>query len=282
MPNIYTYLQALVAGQQYIFPATVGSVANAGKFQTSVTLAPADVKFSVDGGGFGNLALPVEVGTSGELTTTISAVNSAGAARYITVKFSDVADDEWQDAFYIIQVMEAVDVPSAADIWTYATRTLTSFGTLAADIWSYAIRTLTVGLGHLKTSVLGTTIEIFRGDTLIINISKLGDISARDNIWFTVKSDNDDADTASQIQIDEVTGLLFIIGSPAGTPANGSITVTDAVAGNITVRLEAVEAAKLANDFLGYFDSQTDTAGLIATLRYGNAKVLADVTRSTG
>jgi len=221
------------------------------------------VTFSVDGGGHNPLALPVEIGTTGELTTTISAANSTGATKYITVLFSDQALAEWQDVLYIIMVMDAVDTLAAADVWGYHTRTLT------------------VGLGHLKTSVLGTIIEIFRGDTLIINITKLGDISARDNIWFTVKSDNDDADTAAQIQIDEDTGLLFIVGA-AGTAGNGSITVTDAVAGNITIRLEAVEAAKLANDFLGYFDIQTDTAGLIATLRYGNAKVLADVTRSTG
>ncbi len=32
---------------------------------------------------------------------------------------------------------------TAADVWNYATRTLTSFGTLIADIWNYSTRTLT-------------------------------------------------------------------------------------------------------------------------------------------
>jgi len=34
---------------------------------------------------------------------------------------------------------------SAADVWNYGTRTLTSFGTLIADIWNYATRTITSG-----------------------------------------------------------------------------------------------------------------------------------------
>jgi len=281
MPDIYNLAQPLIAGQPYEFPATVGSVANAGKFQTGVTLAAGDVTFSVDGGGFANLALPVEVGATGELTTTITAGNSAGATKYITVKFSDAAGDEWNDTFYIILVMEAVDVPSAVDIWSYATRTLTSFGTLAVDIWSYATRTLTVGLGHLKTSVLGTTIEILRGDTLIINITKLGNISERDEIWFTVKSDLDDTDATAQIQITETGGLLYIAGGTATEPLNGRITVLDATRGNIRILMSSSEAAKLSNDWLGYFDVQVQTGTNTATLRYGNAKILGDVTRST-
>jgi hypothetical protein len=32
---------------------------------------------------------------------------------------------------------------TAADVWSYTTRTLTSFGTLVSDIWSYVTRTLT-------------------------------------------------------------------------------------------------------------------------------------------
>ena len=34
---------------------------------------------------------------------------------------------------------------SVADIWSYATRTLTSFGSLVADIWAHVSRTLTAG-----------------------------------------------------------------------------------------------------------------------------------------
>lgn len=39
-----------------------------------------------------------------------------------------------------------------ADIWTYQTRTLTSFGTLIADIWEYSTRTLT-GFGTLIADI---------------------------------------------------------------------------------------------------------------------------------
>lgn len=46
---------------------------------------------------------------------------------------------------------------TAADVWTYATRTLTSFGTLATDVWSAATRTLTAGTNIVLAKGTGVT-----------------------------------------------------------------------------------------------------------------------------
>lgn len=109
MGTIYTLAQPCVAGTAYQFPAFVVSQADTDVFQTSVTLAAGDVKVSKDGGGYSNIAaLPTEVGTDGELTTILSTGETTGATKYITVKFHDAADDEWQDVAYIVPMSTAV------------------------------------------------------------------------------------------------------------------------------------------------------------------------------
>lgn len=46
---------------------------------------------------------------------------------------------------------------TASDVWSNATRTLTSFGTLAADVWASATRTLTAGTNIVLAKGTGVT-----------------------------------------------------------------------------------------------------------------------------
>jgi len=126
-----------------------------------------------------------------------------------------------------------------------------------------------------------STISIWRGDTLILSIDNLGDISGRDNIFFTVKRYTHEADSGARVQISESGGLLCVNGAAAATAANGRITVLDATRGRITVLLASEEVAKLENDYLGYYDVQVQSGVLTETLRYGNAKVIGDATLDT-
>ena len=112
------------------------------------------------------------------------------------------------------------------------------------------------GVTGADSAVIRDAIIFNRGDTMLLTFSGLGDITNRANIWFTIKGDKDDADTAALVQIDEDTGLLYINGAAAGVAANGSITVNDASAGNLTVRLEAVESAKVEPCVRAYYDLQ--------------------------
>lgn len=127
---------------------------------------------------------------------------------------------------------------------------------------------------------LGRTISIRRGDTLNVNFSGLSNLTTRSNVWFTVKGDKDDADSAADIQIDELTGLLYISGAP-GTAANGSVVVTDAASGKLTVTLAAVETAKLTIVGRFFYDVQVlyDT-GVVQTETRGHANIIGDVTRA--
>ena len=133
----------------------------------------------------------------------------------------------------------------------------------------------------VSTIPKGPAIDIYRGDTLSVDVQRLGDISARTNLWFTVKSDKDDADTGAEIQIDENNGLLYIVGAVATVPANGSITVTNAVTGALTVALDEVETAKLTDLGTWFYDIQMITATGVSTLVRGRATIIADATRAT-
>lgn len=111
MATVYTLVQPMVAGTAYTFYAVVGSQSDTDVFQTSVTLEAGDWKLSKDGASFANLAtLPTETDTSGLLTVSLSAAETTGITKFAIVKGSDAADDEWQDAVYMIPVSEAVTV----------------------------------------------------------------------------------------------------------------------------------------------------------------------------
>ena len=125
-----------------------------------------------------------------------------------------------------------------------------------------------------RVTSLGDDIEIRRGDTFTLDVSGLSNLITRSNVWFTVKSDKDLVDSASEFQIDEITGLLYIVGE-TGTAGNGSITVTDAAGGALTVKLAAVEAEKLSNVGRFYYDIQVLYAdGTVQTETHGLARII--------
>lgn len=124
-------------------------------------------------------------------------------------------------------------------------------------------------------------IDIRRGDTLLLTISRVGNIAARSDIWFTVKENRSDSDSESQIQISESAGLEYINGGAATVPANGSVTVTDAALGNFTIELSADETAKLETCGKMYHDIQISFPTGVYTYASGKAVIIGDVTRAT-
>jgi len=100
----------------------------------------------------------------------------------------------------------------------------------------------------LKRYIKADQIEIKRSTDVSFDIIGVGDLTGRTKLYFTVKymKEKDDAtDAQSVIQIEETAGLLYINKTKADTPANGTLTVTDVLAGNITITLAAVESNKL-------------------------------------
>jgi len=129
-------------------------------------------------------------------------------------------------------------------------------------------------------AVRAVDLQLYRGDTWTQPVPRLGDISGRDKLWIACKDDKDDADSAAIFKIEETVGLEVIDGAAATVPGNGSITVTDAAIGNITVVLAAAETAKLEATKKFWYDVQMLEGTVITTLREGRLMVTSDVVRA--
>lgn len=171
------------------------------------------------------------------------------------------------------------------DVYTYYARASYTGATVldtdhATGTAGKLTATLTQAGAEVAATLSGSDLTIRRGDSLSVALTSLGDISGRTKLWFTVKEQASDPDTAAVFQIEETDGLLYIDGDDAGTSGNGAITVDDEAAGDITVTLDETETAKLRpNDSLVY-DIQVLDSGSISTLSAGEAEVTADVTRT--
>jgi len=155
-------------------------------------------------------------------------------------------------------------------------------GTYADVVWNATTRTLTTATGAAYTANDGGKLTIHRGETMSVTLTGLGDLSARSKLWFTLKGDKSQADSAAIIMIEETAGLVYLNGADASArSANGSITVDDEDDGDITVTLVPAEADDLAVTGGLFYDVQMLTsAGAVSTLTADAAAVTADVTRA--
>ena len=139
-----------------------------------------------------------------------------------------------------------------------------------------------LNISAIKTALRSVDLELYRGDTWIQGVSNMGDISTATEIWFSAKRDKDATDATADILISQTVGLEYIDQVPATVAGNGSITVTDAVNGDITVRLEAVETAKLdIGEGEWYWDVQWTDGTTVTTPRRGRLTMVGDVVRAT-
>jgi hypothetical protein len=153
---------------------------------------------------------------------------------------------------------------------------------IATAVWAGASRTLTQSAASVAEAVTGDTITITRGDSASISLTGLGSLANASKLYFTVKARAEDLDTASLIQIEAAAGLMYINGE-AGTSGNGTLTVTNAGTGAITITLTAAEAAKLPTHLTyAIYDVQiVRSAGTpVSTLTTGLFVVSDDATRA--
>ena len=150
------------------------------------------------------------------------------------------------------------------------------------DVYSFASdNTVNVSVTDVVPAN-GGQINIVRGDTAVFSLTGLGDLSNLSKLYFTVKAKDTDPDSGSIIQIELAAGLLVFLGAVALTPADATITIDDALVGNITVMLSAVETTQLITPTAYGFDVQiVRTASTpVSTLAIGKFAVHADYTKS--
>lgn len=308
MATLYNPDLPPVKGVAWAFDISLVSKADTTLFKTTPTLAAGDVQVSQDGAQYANLATfpPAErdyAGGADSGTLRVVLTIAEMTASTVTVRFHDQTSPvEWCDAEVTIYPQVAVTTVSSQDVRDAMKLAptagapaagsvddhlddlplLTDFATadeIADAVWTRTPRTLTQSGASVASTVAGSTITVKRGDSLSAALTSLGNITGYTNIWFTVKEKVADLDTAAIILIDKTTGLLFLNGAAAAVPGNGSITVDDAAAGDITIALQEAETDDLAPDSGLYYDVQVLLAGAVTTLTEGACNISGDVTR---
>ena len=253
---------------EYIFYVALEDQANAGLFKAAPTLAAGDAKVSTDGSGFTNLdTIPVVTPAAGiAVKVTLSVAEMTG--ENVFVQFIDAAGDEWYDLAINIQTV-----------------TTNQFDDLATPtgVWSSTTRTLTQSAASVTAAVSGTTITVYRGTTWSIAITALGDISAYDIVYFSVKEKYSDSDNNAVLRVkDDASGLLRWQKAAVTTATNGYITIDNAVTGAITITVLEAETddAEVRQGY--YYDIKgIDNDGQVDLISVGGIfNVSADVTRA--
>lgn len=209
------------------------------------------------------LATPTNI-TAGTITTVTNLTNApTDMAKESTL--TAIKGATWSDETLVAinAALEAIDLSG-----------------VAAAVWAAAVRTLTQSAASVVAVVSGSDITCQRGDSLSISLTDVGALTGYSKVYFTVKRDTADADTASIIQIEKTAGLKYLNGA-VGTPANGSLTIDDEASGDITIALDETETAKLDPGVYSYDVQVVRTAGTVSTLTEGTFTVAADITRAT-
>ncbi len=142
---------------------------------------------------------------------------------------------------------------------------------------------LNVSSVEFVTAVIGSTITILRGDTLSAALLNLGSLASYVSLDFTIKRSAYEADDDAIVRIRKnatglTDGLVRLNGAAYTTGTDGSITITDAPTGDITIMLKAAVTDDLVPGSYVY-DIQLIEAAEVSTLTTGGLVVTADVTR---
>jgi len=171
----------------------------------------------------------------------------------------------WTDAkaAYLDASISSRSTLTAADVWGYTTRTLTSFGTLVSDIWNAASRTLTgfstslaVSVWDVLESAISTASSIglkvkTNLDARVSTRSTLGTSDVAGAVWNAARSSYNSAGTFGQ-------GVASVQGNVTGSVGSVSSGVT--ISGTKTT-LDALNDITAASVWSVAVRSLTDKSG---------------------
>jgi len=268
----------------------------------------------IGGSGSAYVILPKTTMTAASGETAIS-----GQSGWITVRNGDVltcyvdglagdtSTPDWSTRWFELAAVAAPDntgiaaiqaktdqltfttpnkVDATATVDTTGIATSAALAVVDANVDAIKAKTdaLDVSSVTVVATVNGTTITILRGDTFECSISGLGSLASYVSLDFTVKRNAYQTDDEATIRIRKnasglTDGLLTLNGATPSSADDGSIAITDAAAGDITITLAASCTDDLATGTYAY-DVQLIEVGDVSTLTSGKATVIADVTRA--
>lgn len=278
-------------GEIFYWETELTSQADTNIFQVNPTIVAGDVIVYQDGALDGNIdTLPTPIGASATIACQLSIAEMT--ADRIKVRFHDVAGAQWQDQAweFFTALKDMDDVATQAEILSDATpfaganvdAAISSRSTLtAAQVWVWLRRTLTQSAAQVAAVVAGTTVTVPPYTTWTINLTGLGSIADRVQLYATFKeSSRIDADADALIQVEETAGLLIANKAPAPNPALASIVVTDAAAGDITITVDEAVTGFPVRLGMGYDVKKITAAGDAILMTIGTFNISDIVTRA--
>ena len=277
----------------YIVYVSLLSQADTKLMQSNPTLATGDVKVSIDGGAFANLAtLPVVTPASGSAVKVALSADEMNGDNII-VRFLDAAGSEWCDLTLSIQTTAQTldELDTIVDAIVADTNELQTDdvpGLISAMIGADAdtLETLSDQLDGVTVSVqavtatvaAGSALTVYRGTTWTMSVSGMGSLAAYDTIYMTAKTDLSGADSSALFQVyNNASGLLYFNGAAPIAASNGVVTVG---ATSIVVTVQEAETAGAPLGTHHYDVKGIDDNGSVVLLATGSITVLADVTRA--
>jgi len=224
---------------------------------TNMSAALSDVESQVD-----------LLATSNYLSQVHSDIMSGLGAVSVTLTASDISD-----------IASAISAEGIT-----VNLTASDMSDIASRVWTNSTRTLTQSAASVTAAVSGDTITVYRGTTWTIALTGLGDISTYDKIYFSAKASLDDADTEAYLRVYNNASGLERINQAAPTAAtNGTITIDDAAAGDITITINEAETTGLPIiSGLSYDIKGIDNDGDVDLISIGSKEfnIAGDVTRA--
>ncbi len=180
------------------------------------------------------------------------AVATAASLTTVATNVSAILLDTGTDGVLLATgaVTAAVIAAGAVDADALAADAGTEIGTA---VWVSGTRTLTQAAAGVIATVSGSAITATRGDTMIATFSSLGSITGYTKLWFAAKEFDTDTDAEAQLFIEAASGLTYLAGAAHTPTGDGSISVTTASAGDLTVTVAASCMATL-DTFSGRYD----------------------------
>jgi hypothetical protein len=190
-------------------------------------------------------------GFSGRITAGVAEITDGKYGALVTYPDDLIGAEVWDSGEGSpIYALNVINLPSAGG----------GGGGGGGDPWptalpgSYAPGSAGYIIGHLNpsavtvlspVSVSGGLISVRAGDSWSIPINGLGNISAPTKFWFSVNKAGAH-DSLAKLFIELAAGLTVVNGAPYTPTSDGSITVTDAALGNITITVQEAVTKLLA------------------------------------
>ncbi len=149
-------------------------------------------------------------------------------------------------------------VPSTADIWSYPSRTLSSFGTLISDIWSYSARSLTT-FGTLVADVWSSATRTLTG----ANLADGGQLATKSDVDSATSSATTSIKGAGNKDLTQINTSIATAQSSIDsltTTVNSMDTKVDTINSNASSILSKWGSYS-ASDLIGYVDTLETSLG---------------------